>query len=302
MSIIIHVDYFCSICLTACEWYQTCTNMDVEHIHTALDKCKEAGICNILALRGDPPVGQERWTAADVSLSCAADLVKYIREHYGDFFSIAVAGYPEGHPNAMTELPAEDVANLTDSELTRYCKDTKTEVVTEASGDVPAQTIERPIIHVCRDDAFAKEMEYLKSKIDLGARFIVTQMFFDVEVYGTFVAACRQYGINVPVVPGIMCISNYGGFKRMIKFCKTRVQQEIMDKMEELKDNADAIKEYGIQLGVKMCQRLQELGAPGFHFYTLNTSHVTISILEGLGYHRVKEVHLNENAVEVAHA
>lgn len=259
----------------------TCTNMDAALIDSALASCKESGICNILALRGDPPLGQDRWTASDNSLTCAADLVRYIQSKHDDYFSISVAGYPEGHPAAMTELPAEEVANLTPSELGRYSKDTKTVPV---EGGEEGATQEVPIINVCRDDAFVKEMEYLKSKIEAGAKFIVTQMFFDVEVYGTFVKACRDYGINVPIVPGIMCISNYGGFKRMIKFCKTRVTEEIMAKMEELKDDAEAIKAYGIDLGVQMCQCLQELGAPGFHFYTLNTSHVTIAIIEKLGY------------------
>ncbi len=198
-----------------------------------------------------------------------------------------MAGYPEGHPAAMTELAVDELNTLTPTESLRYSNDTKTITVTEATADTPAVTEEIPIINICRDAEFATEMEYLKSKITAGAKFIVTQMFFDVEVYGTFVAACREYGIDVPVVPGIMCISNYGGFKRMIKFCKTRVPADIAARIEELKDDADAIKAYGIALGVKTCQRLQELGAPGFHFYTLNTSPVTIAILEGLGYHSV---------------
>ena len=81
-----------------------------------------------------------------------------------------------------------------------------------------------------------------------------------------------------------MCISNYGGFKRMIKFCKTRVTDSIMESMEKLKDNAEGVKAYGIQLGIQICRRLTELGAPGLHFYTLNTAAVTIAILEGLQY------------------
>lgn len=263
----------------------TCTNMDENLIITALDKCKAAGITNILALRGDPPVGQDRWTASDVDFSCAADLVRYIKKNYNDYFSIAVAGYPEGHPNAMIELDATELNTLTPTELLRYSTDTKT--ITSNDGTT---TTEVPIIHLCRDDKYITELSYLKSKIDAGSNLIITQMFFDVEIYGHFVQSCRSYDIQVPIIPGIMCISNYGGFKRMIKFCKTRVPMEILNKIEELKDNIDGMKQYGIELGISMCKRLKELGAPGFHFYTLNTSTVTVSILEGLGYQRVKEV------------
>lgn len=74
----------------------TCTNMDISKINLALEGCVDAGITNIFALRGDPPVGQELWTATEAGLSCALDLVKYIREKHGEFFCIGVAGYPEG--------------------------------------------------------------------------------------------------------------------------------------------------------------------------------------------------------------
>ena len=95
----------------------TCTNMDMKKIEVALEQCKAAGITNILALRGDPPVGQEKWEATEGGLSCALDLVKYIKKEHGDYFSVSVAGYPEGHPNNMTT-----VASL--EELTEMVKKT----------------------------------------------------------------------------------------------------------------------------------------------------------------------------------
>lgn len=259
----------------------TCTNMDASKIDIALESCKKAGITNILALRGDPPVGQEKWEAAEGGFKCALDLTRYIHEKYGDHFCVSVAGYPEGHPAAMTELPVEKLADLTPSEQTRFSRDEK--VIKEDVDEAATERTEQ-VINVCLDADYKSEMEYLKAKIDAGAAMIVTQMFFDVEIYGRFVQDCREYGINVPVVPGIMCIANYGGFKRMIKFCKTRVPEALMAKMEELKDDAEAIKLFGIQFGIDMCTRMKEMGAPGFHFYTLNTSPVTVSIIEGLGY------------------
>lgn len=255
----------------------TCTNMDASKIDIALESCKGSGIVNILALRGDPPAGQEKWEQ-EGGFQCALDLVKYIREKHGDYFCISVAGYPEGHPAAMTEMSMDRLDSLSATEKERYSTDEK--VVKE--GDLETTS---NVINVCLDDAFKSEMEYLKSKIDAGAKMIVTQMFFDVEIYGRFVQACREYGINVPVVPGIMCIANYGGFKRMVKFCKTRVPEELMSQVEALKEDADALKKFGVDFGIRMCRRMQEMGAPGFHFYTLNTSPVTVAIIEGLGYH-----------------
>ena len=252
--------------------------MDVTKIDNALASCKEVGIKNILALRGDPPVGQDKWVASEAELACGADLVRYILSKHSDEFCVTVAGYPEGHPAAMIEIPKSEINTLTPTELARCCVTTK-----EVDGNT------EDVVYVCKDEAFKSEMVYLKEKVDAGANMIITQMFFDAEVFGTFVTACREYGIMVPIIPGIMCISNYGGFKRMIGFCKTRVTEEVMTHMESIKANADEVKAYGKSLGIKMCQRLTELGAPGLHFYTLNTSPVTISILEGLGYQPVSE-------------
>merc|ERR1719382_2113027 len=93
----------------------TCTNQKVEMAGEALDECKKVGVRNIVALRGDAPRGQETWTATEGGFSCALDLVKYMRKNYGDYHSISVAGYPEGHPDAITKVEG-GVADLSPAE------------------------------------------------------------------------------------------------------------------------------------------------------------------------------------------
>jgi methylenetetrahydrofolate reductase (NADPH) len=90
----------------------TCTNMPVESLKAALDECKANGICNILALRGDPPAGvnQGEWKQVEGGFAFATDLVKYIRKEYGDYFCVGVAGYPEGHLEATSK--ADDMKHL----------------------------------------------------------------------------------------------------------------------------------------------------------------------------------------------
>lgn len=115
---------------------------------------------------------------------------------------------------------------------------------------------------------------------------IITQMFFDVAVFHTFVSDCRKIGINCPIVPGLMCINNYAGFIKMTKFCKTRVTPDLREKMEELKDDAAAVKQFGIDFGTKQCQDLMTGGAEKplvLHFYTLNLEKVVYGILDNLG-------------------
>jgi 5,10-methylenetetrahydrofolate reductase len=111
---------------------------------------------------------------------------------------------------------------------------------------------------------------------------VMTQMFFDVEVFKTFVHECRAYGITCPIVPGLMCINAYPGFKKMTKFCKTRVPKPLEDKMESMKDDPDAVKSFGIEFGAEICQALADFGVEVLHFYTLNLEKVVYGITDAL--------------------
>ncbi|CAN0314060.1 unnamed protein product, partial [Hapterophycus canaliculatus] len=137
---------------------------------------QENGIRNIVALRGDPPAGSETWEATEGGFACALDLVKYMRKNHGDYFGISVAGYPEGHPNNIKEVGW--VESLSEAEKAR-CK-----VDEDADG--------KEVVTVCSDADFEIEMAYIKEKVDAGADFIITQMFFDTAVYVSYVKACRD--------------------------------------------------------------------------------------------------------------
>lgn len=252
----------------------TCTNMEkdgdpVKGVQDALQEAHDGGIRNIVALRGDPPAGQE-WKASEGGFTCALDLVKYIRKNFGSTFCVSVAGYPEGHPNAITEIKEGEEEQLTESEKKR------------------CSTFDGKM-YVCKDEDFKKEMDYLKEKVDAGADMIITQMFFDVEVFIIFVKKCREWGINCPIIPGLMCINGYSGFRKMSKFCKTRVPQDLDEKMESIKDDAAALKTFGVEFGAKMCQELIKFGVDVLHFYTLNLEKVVYGITDKLGLTEIVE-------------
>lgn len=112
---------------------------------------------------------------------------------------------------------------------------------------------------------------------------IITQMFFDPEVFINWVKDCRAWGIDCPIIPGLMCINAYAGFKKMVGFCKTRVPPSLEEKMESMKDDKDAVKQFGIEYGAEVCQKLLDSGACGLHFYTLNLEKVVYGTLDKLG-------------------
>jgi len=122
----------------------------VARVNEALKEAHENGIRNIVALRGDPPHGEEEWTQDEGGFACALDLVKYIRQNYGSEFGISVAGYPEGHPNAITEIKAGEEDSLTDTEKARA-------------------SVLDGVTYVCKDADYVKELAYLKEKVDAGS-------------------------------------------------------------------------------------------------------------------------------------
>mmetsp|Transcript_21901 Transcript_21901/g.43475 ORF Transcript_21901/g.43475 Transcript_21901/m.43475 type:complete len:355 (+) Transcript_21901:64-1128(+) len=241
----------------------TCTNMVSGAVEKALEEAKANGIRNICALRGDPPEGEKKWEAVEGGFTCALDLVKHIRKNYGDYFGISVAGYPEGHPDAIKKV--EDVSKLTKAEAARQIN---------VDGE----------IWVCYDEDYQKELAYLKEKMDAGADVILTQLFYDADVFLAFVDSCRKIGITAPILPGIMPIGAYGGFKRMTGFCKTRVPEDVAAVIEELKDNPDGLKQQGIQIVANLAKKVWDSGkVPALHFYTLNQETATFAILKSLG-------------------
>ncbi|KAL2654165.1 hypothetical protein R1flu_022293 [Riccia fluitans] len=219
----------------------TCTNMPVEKLNDALDTCKANGVQNILALRGDPPHGQDTFVQVEGGFSCALDLVKHIKEHYGDYFGITVAGYPEAHP----------------------------EVILSESG--------------ATEEAYQKDLEYLKKKIDAGGELIVSQLFYDTDIFLKFVSDCRQIGIKCPVVPGIMPIVSYNGFKRMTGFCKTKIPEELQTALEPIKDNEEAVRAFGVHYATEMCKKILAFGVKQLHMYTMNMETSALRILQNLG-------------------
>jgi len=120
--------------------------------------------------------------------------------------------------------------------------------------------------------------------MDAGADFIVTQLFYDAKRFLAFVKDCRALGITQPILPGVMPIMTYGGFKRMTGFCKTDVPADVLARLEAVKDDEDAVRELGIRLGAEMCRELLDSGTvSGLHMYSLNLERSAVAILEEVG-------------------
>lgn len=129
---------------------------------------------------------------------------------------------------------------------------------------------------------FSQDLIHLKQKVDSGASFVVTQLFFDNKFYFNFVEKLRKIGVDVPIIPGIMPIVNLKQIKKFTKMCGATVPADLMARLETYEKNPDAIREIGIDHATTQCQNLLLEGAPGIHFYTLNRSNATLSILERL--------------------
>ena len=207
----------------------TCVGATTGELRETLDLMRDAGIQNVLALRGDPPRGQSEWTATEGGLSYSRELIEMIREEYE--FAIGAACFPEVHIHA-----------------------------TDAESD----------------------LRYCKEKVDAGARFLITQLFFENSVYREFVARAHDIGIDVPIVPGIMPITNADQVRRFTSMCGATIPTHLLRELGLRADQPDAVADFGVAYATLQCADLLAKGAPGIHFYTLNRSTATRAILGAL--------------------
>ena len=127
------------------------------------------------------------------------------------------------------------------------------------------------------------DLNNFKRKIEAGANSAITQYFFNPDAYFRFVDDCEDLNINIPIVPGIMPITNYTQLARFSDMCGAEIPRWIRKRLESYGDDKDSIKAFGEEVITEMCHQLLEAGAPGLHFYTMNMSAPTLAIWKNLG-------------------
>ena len=130
---------------------------------------------------------------------------------------------------------------------------------------------------------FEKDLENFKRKVDAGADSAITQYFYNADAYANFIEACEKRGIDIPVVPGIMPITNFSNLVRFSDACGAEIPRWLRKRLEAYGDDIESIRALGTDVVTRLCQRLLDMGAPGLHFYTMNQAEPTLAIWDRLG-------------------
>ncbi len=221
----------------------TCVNSTQREIYEILEEYVKSGVDNIMALRGDPPQGEQAGTqftyASSDGFAHAADLVAFIKQHFPQL-CVGVAGFPEGHPTTPNRL---------------------------------------------------REIEHLQAKVDAGADYIVTQLFFDNRDFYDFCDRCELAGIQVPIIAGIMPITSSNGMQRMAELAAgARFPAPLLRAVERAHAHQGKIAPIGIHWATEQIRDLLDHDVRGIHLYTLNKSRATLDICRTLGITDTREL------------
>jgi methylenetetrahydrofolate reductase (NADPH) len=206
----------------------SCVGANKERLKNSLVTLQTMGVKRLVVLRGDLPSGY----GIRGTFVYASDLVKFIREHFGDAFRIKVACYPEVHPQAKNRV---------------------------------------------------QDLRALMTKVEAGADAAITQYFFNTDAYFRFLEEVEKAGLNIPIVPGIMPITNSARLLRFSKNCGAEIPRWIRLRLLELEDDHQAIRDFGLEVVIKLCEKLLRGGVPALHFYTLNQAAPSLAICDALG-------------------
>jgi len=163
----------------------------------------------------------------------------------------------------------------------RYASELVEFIRRERDGDFHIEVACYPEMHPQASDADA-DMKHFVAKVKAGANGAITQYFFNPDAYFRFVDDARRHGVEVPIVPGIMPISQYTQLRRFSELCGAEIPRWVAKRLEAYRDDVDSIREFGADVVAGLCRRLIEGGAPSLHFYTLNRAKATTAVLDRL--------------------
>ena len=191
----------------------------------------------------------------------------------------------EGVDNVLAlrgDLPTDGVPGATNTSLLQYASD----LVTHIQDSFPALGIGVAGYPEVHPEAVStqSDISYLKLKLDKGADFAVTQLFFENSLYHTFVKRAREAGIVKPIIPGILPVVSLKVIKRIVSLCGASIPAEFLAELEQADQTggAAAVQKVGIAHARRQIRELLDTGAPGVHIYTLNRAEVVIHLLEGM--------------------
>jgi len=204
----------------------TCTGQSRDELVAAIDAYGEAGVRNILAIRGDMPGGATvPWQQHESGLANATELVELIKSR-GDF-CVGVAAFPDVHPSSNPQL----------------------------------------------------DVEILQAKQQAGAEFAVTQLFFDAAHYFRLVEAARAAGVTIPIIGGVMPVTNIKGLGKMAELSGADIPARVVETLLKVPDDPVMVRTAGSMIASQLCRELLDGGAPGLQFFTQNRSVATREIL-----------------------
>jgi len=220
-----------------------CGGSTTEEIESKLDNLAFLGINNIVALRGDCISGEKRFSPTPGGYRYASELVEGIRSYQGS------SSYRRSRG-----LEADDRF---------FCI---------GVGGYPEKHFEAPNIET--------DISNLKKKVDAGADYIITQMFFDNRVYYDFVEKCREAGITVPIIPGLKPLSTFRQISTIPEAFSLDIPVDLTEEMTKAKDNKEALYGIGTEWCINQCRDLISHGVPAVHFYTMGKSQNITQILK----------------------
>jgi methylenetetrahydrofolate reductase (NADPH) len=210
-------------------------------------------------------------------LTCVCATKEQIRELLGRINGCGIKNVLalRGDPPGGGEFQATPGGFEFSSQLVRFIRE---------QGDLSIGVAGFPEGHIaCKEGKYA-DWAHLKEKVDAGADYVLTQLFFDNADFHRFRDHMTQkLGVTVPIVPGVVSILSGAQIKRFTAMCGATIPAPLAAKLEELGDDDDAVAEFGIEYATRQCEDLLRAGVPGIHFYTLNKAPATVRILKNLG-------------------
>ena len=268
------------------EFFPPKTEQAATNLRDTVDKlaCLQPSFCSVTFGAGGSTREMTFETVVDIQkntgieaaphISCIASTKENIRE--------VLQAYQSNDIRHIVALRGDMPSGMMSAGEFRYANELVAFIRAETGEHFHIEVAAYPEVHPQAANA-ETDLRNFKRKVEAGADTAITQYFYNPDAYFRFIDDCEKLGITLPIVPGIMPITNYTQLSRFSEACGAEIPRWVKKRLELFGDDRTAIRAFGVDVVTDLCRRLLEQGAPGLHFYTLNQSEACLAIWENLG-------------------